>query len=426
MAMGKWRNKKRNKMNRFRKKEEPIALIIGAGFSAPIGYPEGNQLNLRILFCAECDNCFAFSDAGELIVSTDGTKPSVGYKTSNDWYWDFCKGAILYYNSNIKGFDYEEFYDWYRYNSKDDNGLKELFDKGNYPKSDFDTFENYLYQIDKIYVQIIGFLLKDKDGKSWYDEAHYCKPIFDGYTGFLNCIEKLAENHIVNIHTLNHDLFFERLNNTEWLNGELCDGFEELGSPFYGKLQHNNRTYKCRLAKYTGKYNGKIRLYKLHGSKDYYIYYTNGGRGMHLYPETYIKTRYGIGDMDFYKEIQTQSGELEYENCSVNYHPDFLTGTTSKIERYREPLLYKKLFELFKKNLINAEKLIIIGYGCKDAEINKYIIEHFGKDKPCFVIDPFAGETVKDFIKELGDNTTLVSKQLNDLSISDIGLSQGH
>lgn len=47
----------------------------------------------------------------------------------------------------------------------------------------------------------------------------------------------------------------------------MCDGFEELGSPFYGELL---RTYKCRLSRYTGKYTKKIRLYKLHASKDYY------------------------------------------------------------------------------------------------------------------------------------------------------------
>jgi hypothetical protein len=421
--MGKWRNKKRSKMNRFRKNEEPIALILGAGFSKPMGYPIGNQLNQRILICAKCDNCFAFSPAGELCVCADGTKPDLGYKNSYDWYFDFCKDTILYYNDNIKAFDYEEFYDYLKERAKEDSGLKTVFEKGSYNKSEFDNFEQYVYQIDNIYNQLVAFYLEDSAGKSWYDEEpHYCKPIFEGYTGFLNCIEKLAENHIVNVHTLNHDLFFERLNHTDWINGELCDGFEELGSPFYGKLRSDSRTYNCRLSRYIGKYERKIRLYKLHGSKDYYVYYTNKGKGATLYPETYIKTRWGIGNTDFYKEFKNKDGQLEYENCTINYHPDFLTGTTSKIERYREPLLYKKLFELFKKNLINAKMLIIIGYGCKDLEINKYIVDYFGKDKPCFVIDPSAGNTVKEFITELGSRTRLISKELNDLSIADIKL----
>ena len=108
-----------------------------------------------------------------------------------------------------------------------------------------------------------------------------------------------------------------------------------------------------------------------------------------------------------------------YENCWINYHPDFLTGTTFKIIRYREPLLYQKLFKLFEDNLEQADMLIIIGYGCKDSEVNKIIMEKFGKDKPCFIVDPYAGDTVKDFIKEMGDNTKLISKSLDSLQIAD-------
>lgn len=70
-------------------------------------------------------------------------------------------------------------------------------------------------------------------------------------------------------------------------------------------------------------------------------------------------------------------------------------------------------------NLEQADMLIIIGYGCKDLEVNKIIMEKFGKDKPCFIVDPYAGDTVKDFIKEMGDNTKLISKSLDSLQIAD-------
>jgi hypothetical protein len=46
-------------------------------------------------------------------------------------------------------------------------------------------------------------------------------------------------------------------------------------------------------------------------------------------------------------------------------------------------------------------------------------MEKFGKDKPCFIVDPYAGDTVKDFIKEMGDNTKLISKSLDSLQIAD-------
>jgi hypothetical protein len=392
-----------------------ISILLGAGFSVPIGYPTGNQLNAKLLTCTGDD--FVFSFAGELCVSADGTKPDLGCKTSHDWHFDLCKDAILYYNGNIKAFDYEEFYDYLKDEAKDDSGLKELFEKGSYRKIESANFEQYISQIDDIYNHLVTFYLKDGAGKSWYDdEPTQLKPTFDGYTGFLNCIEELSKDSIINVHTLNHDLFFERLNKTEWINGKLCDGFEEVESPFYGKLQ----TYKCRLSRYTGKYEKKIRLYKLHGSVDQYIYYTKDEvLYLVLYPEIHIKTRWGINNADFYKEIKNENGVLEYENCWVNHHPDFLTGITSKIKRYQSPLLYEKLFKLFKRNLNEAEMLIIIGYGCKDSEINRYLLEEFGMKKPCFIIDPCAGDKVSEFISQMGDNTTLVRKKLEDISLSD-------
>jgi len=398
------------------KNEKTISFLLGAGFSAPKGYPIGNQLNEKLLACTG-DN-FSFSPEGGICINNNGTKPDLGYKNSYDWYFDFCIDSIHYYNDRIKSFDYEEFYDYLKEKAVDDNGLRELFNNGNYEKNDFENFERYINQIDNIYNQLVGFYLKDGTGNSWYDdEPTLLKPSFNGYTGFLNCVETLLKDYSLNVHTLNHDLFFERLNRTEWINGELCDGFEELGSPFYGKLHCNNRTYNCRLSRYTGKYNKKLRLYKLHGSKDYYAYYAK--KGPYLYPDTYIKTRWGISNTDFYKEIKKKGKLIEYENCFINYHPDFLTGTTSKISRYEEPLLYKRLFELFKQNLKKAEKLIIIGYGCKDTEINRLIFEEFGIKKPCYIIDPYASKNVTDFIAKMGTNTKLIKKQIENLILED-------
>ena len=367
-------------------KGKSISFLLGAGFSAPKGYPIGNQLNEKLLTCTG-DN------------------------------FDFCTDLIRYYNDNIKSFDYEEFYDYLKNDAHKDPALVAFFKAKKYNGGKA-KLNDYLFQIDNIFNQLISFYLEDKDGKNRHnDEAFHMKPYFDGYTGFLNCIETFLKEFIVDVHTLNHDLFFERLDRTEWINGELCDGFEELGSPYYGTLLYDNRSYKCRLERYTGNYDTKLRLYKLHGSIDYYLY--SRTEGTTFIPETYIKRKWGIGSSDFYKEIKDKDGNLVYENCWINYHSDFLTGTTSKIIRYREPLLYQKLFKLFEDNLEQADMLIIIGYGCKDLEVNKIIMEKFGKDKPCFIVDPYAGDTVKDFIKEMGDNTKLISKSLDSLQIAD-------
>lgn len=71
-----------------------------------------------------------------------------------------------------------------------------------------------------------------------------------------------------------------------------------------------------------------------------------------MIPIKYVKIREGIGVSDLLRGIRSKMG---YESCPIAYHADFLTGTTSKIEKYNNPLLFKKLFKRFRKNLRNAE-----------------------------------------------------------------------
>jgi len=114
-----------------------------------------------------------------------------------------------------------------------------------------------------------------------------------------------------------------------------------------------------------------------------------------MIPERYVKIKWGMGASDI---IKGRKSKIGYDISPFEYHADFLTGTTSKIQRYNEPLLFRKLFKRFKRNLQNAEKLIIIGYGCKDKGINEMIMEYFDyANKPVFIIDKYAGDTVVEF-----------------------------
>jgi hypothetical protein len=389
-----------------------ISLLLGAGFSAPMGYPIGNQLNSILLNCTGEE--FAFHTNGSLVTSTDGKKPNFGYKTSYDIRFDFCMKMIKYFNESRRYFDYEEFYDFIKDEAQEDKQVELLAQSFVVDEK----VDQLIYSLENIYTQLISYYLKDSEGNAFYDNSGYMiGSFFPKYTGILNYLNKISGKYLLNIHTLNHDLFFELLNNTEWLKGELCDGFEELGSPYYGKLEANGRVYHARLERYTGIYRKNLRLYKLHGSRDYVVYYTfKGNIGK---PEKYLKTRFGIGFSDLYKEKENENNELEYESCPNNYHADFLTGTTSKIERYKEPLLYKDLFELFKQNLKEAKSLLIIGYGGKDKEINKMIFENFDfKNKKSFIIDPFPGEKVKELAATL--NSTIIEKQLQEIDLNDL------
>ncbi|MBS1731864.1 MAG: hypothetical protein JST02_01085 [Bacteroidetes bacterium] len=393
--------------------KKSITFLIGAGFSAPKGYPIGSQLNNSILNCTGEE--FAFSSGGTLAMNTDGTKPDWGYQTAYDIQFELCKKLISLYHGFTGGFDYEEFYDYLRNEAAKDKRIEpELKQYMN----GYSSLEQIINPLDNIYSQIVGYYLKDSTGNSWHDnEGHACGPIYPGYTGILNCLYELKKTHKLNIHTLNHDIFLESLNSSDWLEDELCDGFEELGSQYYGEMRVKGRNYKVRLSRYTGNYDKNICLHKLHGSRDYAVYYASDKNGIGR-PENYVKIRYGIGFGDIYKE-EVKNNQLTYEHCFINSHADFLTGTTSKIERYQEPTFYKKLFEIFKGNLQEAEKLIIIGYGCKDTEINKLIIENFDfKNKPVTIIDPYPSQMLENFRNQV--NGVLIEKDIDNVSISDI------
>ncbi len=393
--------------------ERSISFLIGAGFSANIGYPVGSQLNDLLTKCT--GNEFVFSTDGTLSFSIDGKKPNIGYRTSYDMQFSFCLELIKFYNEINNGFDYEKFYDFLKDTAEKNEKVKSLAEPF---LKDYSSVSDLLNRLDNIYAQLIDYYLKDKNDVRWYDNiGHSCYPIYPGYTGILNCLKRLSENNNINIHSLNHDLFFESFNSSDWIMGELCDGFEELGSKYYGELNCAGRQYKIRLQHYTGVYDKRFRLYKLHGSRDYAVYYTS--KNGKLKPETYVKTRFGIHFGDIFKETQNENGTLEYEQCFINYHADFLTGTTSKIERYKEPLLYKKLFRFFRNNLKNADMLIIIGYGSKDTEINKMILENFDfETKSVVIIDPYPTSIVKTLQYQLC--AKLITKQLEDISIDDI------
>lgn len=365
-----------------------IAILLGAGFSVPKGYPTGDNLNQKILYFDK--NPVVFLPSGKLAISTTDNMASIHQK-----YFIFCKRLIKEYARINAGFDYECFYDFITSHESKSyiyrESCKDLV-------SSDDEYYDYLFNAPHIYNQMVLYLLKDKDGKSHYDNEPFHIDCVEGYDGFLKYIAQLSKRYIVNIHTLNHDLLFESFNHTRYINGRISDGFDEYGSVYFGNLQYENMAYHCRLERYTGRYNTPIRLYKLHGSINYVPFYKKMDNG-NMKPERYVKLKYGIAASDIMKGRKSKCG---YDISPFEYHPDFLTGTTSKIHRYNEPLLFKKLFKKFKNNLLHAEKLIIIGYGCKDQGINDMIIEYFDhQHKPSFIVDKSASEDVMAFAQKI-------------------------
>lgn len=371
---------------------ESVAFLLGAGFSIPMGYPTGNAVNKGIL---DFDNQpVAFSPAGELVTRKDGKNPDFGYTNNYDREYSLCKELVAAYSQKVGAFDYEEFMDVLR--SKDlYTEYAPIFDK--YVD---DTTPPYILtgNLPDIYSQMVAHLLKDADDKSWYEGLPIHIGPYHGeprasYNGFLQFIAKLKKEVVVNVHTLNHDLFFESFNKSDYINGDLSDGFDDYGSRYYGKLRLPERdSYLCRLERYTGRYYGKpIRLYKLHGSLDYVMMHRDSEYG--LIDDCEVKFRYGMGLMDLERERSRKNG---YDNDFYSYHADFLTGTTTKMAYYRRSKFYKKMFRKFKNNLVNAKTLIVIGYGGKDEGINDYLMTYFDyQNKPSYIIDPFISKNTQ-------------------------------
>jgi hypothetical protein len=168
-----------------------------------------------------------------------------------------------------------------------------------------------------------------------------------------------------------------------------CDGFEEAGSNYFGELRHRytirerefHKTYKVRLQHYVGNYEKRLTFQKLHGSVDYYPAQLNGD----LRPVT-IKRDYGVEEV-LLERFDERMRRFVYERPFINRYPAFLTGSTQKIKRYKQPF-YAKLFEHFKDNLLYSEKLVVIGYGFRDPGINEMLEESYlSNGKKILVVD---------------------------------------
>ena len=158
------------------------AILLGAGFSAPMGYPIGNQLNEFILGLDGTE--FGFSTDGKLVIDTEtGGRPEAFRRFSYDNQFDFLLELIKFYHESLKPFDYEEFYDFISEESRWES-LPEEFSKAaeKYYNGIYSAPQDLIRNIKPVYNQIVGHFLRDGNGDRWYGNAgHYCKPTFSGY-----------------------------------------------------------------------------------------------------------------------------------------------------------------------------------------------------------------------------------------------------
>jgi hypothetical protein len=353
-----------------------ISLLLGSGFSIPYGYLSTSELNEKL----------GVINAEEILIAPSGSAYFLNGQEEPDNWWmrpkerQFIQEFLNFYNTQILSdghpFNYEEFYDYYKnmlitenYSKKFIEFMNSFIEVNDYPN----TFHQILFQFNNSYNQLLSQLLTKN-----IERSHLCN--HPSHNAFLNLIEHFSIENTIHIHSLNHDLYMEHLAYSDSIHAELDDGFEELGSPFYGELFDKYERYKTRLEHFTNNYERKFRLYKLHGSINHFWFKIGGNAEM-------IKIKNGVGKTELFKEIE-KDGKLEYYHDTSNYYPDFLSGKLTKIDQYNRGTYYPMMFNYFKENLLKSNLLIIIGYGFGDEQINKYVQEYaFYEDKKIFVID---------------------------------------
>jgi hypothetical protein len=356
-----------------------ISFLIGSGFSVPAGLPTTTQMNERLKRINSDEICIHTSgDAWFLKGESDPNAHLMGVKERK-----FVQEFLEFYNTTIlkpgKGFHYEDFYDDYTGFLFSGKYSKELanFLQGFLKRHELQTDEHdLLFQFNFTFNQLVSNLLDKR-----FPRVHLSKPYLRCCSAFLNMVEEIAKTHVVHLHSLNHDLYIEHLALSDSIQEKLDDGFEELGSPYYGELWLLDDRYIVRLPRFVNKFEQPFRLYKLHGSIDHYWFQDNN----HL---ELIKLRRRVGKTDVFKEVE-RDGKLQYMSNPLNYYPDFLCGTTVKTTRYGRGTYYPTVLDYFEKNLRSSDNLIVIGYGFGDQRINEYIKTDFftQQNKKMFIVD---------------------------------------
>jgi len=332
-----------------------VSLLLGSGFSQPAEFPSANELSESLL-----DICNIKGDDSEL--------PSHKEKVI------FNKALLDFYISDKirseSSFNYELFFDWY-------NDLRDQYLSSSDLFPDFCTKFRETTKVSEddqhIYQDLFrfnGFFQQQIANRLWKDPSSISYSRYEEFTKFLKHLsDSKCEIHV---HTLNHDLFFEGLSASSSM--ELCDGFEEAGSPYYGEVGNGTRR---RLERFVDSFDHQMCLYKLHGSIDLYCY-NFGNREFDM-----IKSPPHCGIWRLLKESVNKYGERSYHDNRMEY-PVFLTGVKRKTRLYSHNLCFDKLFQRFDLNLSESDGLIICGYGFQDDGINQYLEGFIARENTVF------------------------------------------
>lgn len=378
-----------------------VSFLLGSGFSIPEGLCSVSYINEKVVNTKAGDFYLYQDQSAGYYIDDVYRDPNEGF-TRHDriLFEDVLEGYVeLVLGNDRSKFNYEEFFEFTNsFHDVPDNAhvVTQICDRyraklGLSAEDMTNNDTNLIFRVNNIYEQLVADLL---DRPEYWEDVSVAN--YPPYDHFIEFITYLLGTNQVNVHTLNHDLFFDFLGKRHAnLFRHYCDGYTERDSNVFGNIASNSFThkgkkiykrYKVRLRHFADKFDKDLRLFKLHGSIDTLKLYLSG-RDEALR----VKKNIGVDDFQF-EEIDSRTQKYTSTRPFVKKQPDYLTGRAFKIRSYDEGY-YKILFDHFKENLKSANVLIVIGYGFKDEGINDYIEKHYlSKGGKVIVIDKFKPE----------------------------------
>ncbi len=375
-----------------------LTILIGAGFSVLAGQPLAKDINTR----------FDRDQREKLLVFSSG-----------EWAWvdgredvDLNNGTLFYdqlpysyilneiiitYKMEKGEFNnYEHFFNYVNDKLNVKKWIEGIYERAKnlmisdkpYLVAEPKAHADYLLvfskspQVNKI-LEIINYLIADLLGGMSLEKV---KEVHENYKGFLSYIKKYKT---VNIFTLNHDLLLEKLLQLEGI--EYARGFTNENS----EINHEGNSIPV----FKNDFKANVRIYKLHGSLDYFRFqhYEHGEMmwqptGMYNYFTTNdYRTKHTA------VRIDPNTKEV-IQDLNFDVVPKFITGT-NKTEIIKNDLMYKELFSRFESIIKSCEELLISGYSFSDDHIN----DSLKNNKKLKIINqnpyqkyPFASKSIKE------------------------------
>jgi len=325
-----------------------VSFLLGSGASIPAGMPSVNELTERV--CT-----------------------GVGVQRHTDGKYYIGKPVLVGYVERVVKFLHRlcaEIKDYYTFDSERMINYEDLYYAAlQIYDSEMGTHDNPIVQafIDKILPDIERLFVVKEDGteSEWNllkiaEEAiNYIHDIVSNrlsrgstdvsYLSFIGdaCREVGGP---LSIFTLNHDTLLEQYLAKSRI--EYTDGFESV--------ENGYRYWSPQVFEHSP---DRVRLFKLHGSWDWFRYEPSAATGRNDPVGKAIDGRYWL--------IKAPNGELQRRHCDRSV---LLVGTFNKIPEYTNRI-FADLFCEFRRVLREADVLIVCGYGFGDQGINRQVVE---------------------------------------------------